>query len=883
MAQCVTCHTEAPAGAVFCPKCGKPLGTTSEVATVALVGGRVSSGPSRLSVSSAVDEGRFPPGTLLAQRYRISGRLGKGGMGEVYKATDLLVGQPVALKFLPEELAGNEGMLERFRNEVRLARQVSHPNVCRVYDLGEADGHLFLSMEYIDGEDLASLLRRIGHLPPAKARETAQKLCAGLAAAHEKGVVHRDFKPANIMIDARGEVLITDFGLAAAGTVEAGDIRSGTPAYMAPEQLNGSEVTPRSDLYALGLVLYEIFTGHPPFEAGSRKELLEKQAGGPPPMAEADEVVERTIRRCLEVDARRRPWNAMAVAHALAGGDPLQAAVAAGQTPSPEMVAAAGENEALNPRLALASLAAALAAILVSAVIAGKGWAFSRVAAEIPPEAMAQKARDMVAHLGYSGKPASAEWAYATDSTILEHLAGLPREQAWRRISNARPPAIFFWYRQSPSRLVPYQAFNVHVTLTDPPLNVFGMFGLRLDPQGRLARIAAFPLTDNQQAAATATPYEWSQLFEMAGLNMAHFTPAPPRVIPPMPTDERAAWTGVEDGKPLRVEAAAWRGLPVWFTLADDVPAPAANSAVQARFNRASMAQVLLNLFLLLAEGILAWRNLKLGRGDARGALRLAGTVALLAFLFCTLGQGHDLDFNEYARIMAALAVSLLDGGRMAAAYLAFEPFIRRRWPNVLISWTRILAGKFRDPLAGRHVLAGMCGAGALCLIYTGYDLLIGPSALGARAVDLYGSANTVRILGQLSSCLGDAILDGCYACFLAFVFALVFRNKWIAVAAASLLWGVVQASGSPIPAVTLAVWLGVFGVMYVLLFRFGLLACCAYAFAGEVIQNLPVTLDTGAWYFGASSLALLLLCGVAFYAYRTAVAGRGVWAEGRV
>jgi serine/threonine protein kinase len=156
----------------------------------------------------------------------------------------------------------------RFHQEVRLARQIAHPNVCRVFDIGEADGRLFLTMEYVDGEDLASLLRRIGQLAQSKALDIARQLCAGLAAAHDHGVLHRDLKPGNIMLDGRGRVRIADFGLAALGeSLDAEELRAGTPAYMAPEQLAGSEVTPRSDIYSLGLVLYEIFTGKRPFDA----------------------------------------------------------------------------------------------------------------------------------------------------------------------------------------------------------------------------------------------------------------------------------------------------------------------------------------------------------------------------------------------------------------------------------------------------------------------------------------------------------------------------------------------------------------------------------------------------------------------------------------
>src|SRR5262249_35750811 len=165
------------------------------------------------SSSAPVGEGRFLPGTVLGGRYRIVELLGRGGMGEVYRADDLTLSQPVALKFLPE--TATPATLDPSRNEVATPRRGSHPNVCRVYDVGEADGRHFLSMEYVDGEDLASLLRRIGRLPPDKALDVARRVCAGLAAAHAKGVLHRDLKPANVMLDGTGNALITDFGLAA--------------------------------------------------------------------------------------------------------------------------------------------------------------------------------------------------------------------------------------------------------------------------------------------------------------------------------------------------------------------------------------------------------------------------------------------------------------------------------------------------------------------------------------------------------------------------------------------------------------------------------------------------------------------------------------------
>src|SRR5258708_7467150 len=208
MTTCSQCSTEIPNTSRFCLCCGSAVKSNSATSASTIA----------ISISSSshpanFDEGRFVPGTLLAERYRILGRLGKGGMGEVYRANDLRLGQTVALKFLPEATAKDPAMLARFYNEVRIARQVTHPNVCRVYDIGDVDGQPFISMQFVDGENLSSLLLRIGRLPADKAVEISRRLCAGLAAAHSQSVLHRDLKPANIMIDGRGQVLIADFGL----------------------------------------------------------------------------------------------------------------------------------------------------------------------------------------------------------------------------------------------------------------------------------------------------------------------------------------------------------------------------------------------------------------------------------------------------------------------------------------------------------------------------------------------------------------------------------------------------------------------------------------------------------------------------------------------
>jgi serine/threonine protein kinase len=345
------------------------------------------------------------------------GLLGSGGMGEVYRADDLQLGQPVALKFLPESFEHDSARLDRFLNEVRLALRVTHPNVCRVFDIGQMDDpgaaagagprRPFLSMEFVDGEDLASLLRRIGRLPEDKAVEIARQLCAGLAAAHSEGVLHRDLKPANVMIDGRGRAKITDFGLASATAGISGDeAQVGTPQYMAPEQMAGRKLSERTDIYSLGLVLYELFTGKRAFDAKDMNDLARMQGSTPTSpsahVASLNPVIEQAILRCLDPDPTKRPSSAASLAAAFPGGDPLAMAMAAGETPSPEMVAGAGGEGALRPAVAVACLALLLAALSGVWVWESRNHLENHVAMPTPPVELAVAARAVLAGAGYT-------------------------------------------------------------------------------------------------------------------------------------------------------------------------------------------------------------------------------------------------------------------------------------------------------------------------------------------------------------------------------------------------------------------------------------------------------------------------------------------------
>jgi predicted Ser/Thr protein kinase len=427
---CPKCAGEVRDGWKVCPSCATPLAEEADTKTAHFRASRPSS-------SSSAEEGRFPAGTVLAGRYRILGLLGHGGMGEVYRAYDLILNQAVALKFLATPQV-SESALARFRNEVRIARQVSHPNVCRVYDIGFVEGFHFLSMEYLDGEDLDSLLRRIGRLPQDKAIEFTRKICAGLSAAHERGVLHRDLKPSNIMIDGRGQVRITDFGLAGlAAEIPLSDLRSGTPAYISPEQKAGRDVTMRSDLYSLGLVLYEMFTGKRRTSTESNPTDLVK---------DLDPAVERVILRCLEEEPKRRPSSALNVAMALPGGDPIAAALAAGETPSPEMVAASGEKEGFSPRTAILCFAGFVASIVLGVLT----WPslFNKAQVNIPPEALAFRARDILKQLGYAELPRGSAYGFSCCDAANLSFAEQQGSRQDAILASHQPPVLRFWYRQ---------------------------------------------------------------------------------------------------------------------------------------------------------------------------------------------------------------------------------------------------------------------------------------------------------------------------------------------------------------------------------------------------------------------------------------------------
>ena len=258
----------------------------------------------------------------VAGRYEVERALGGGGMAVVYLARDGELGRSVALKLLAENLTHDVELRRRFVREARLAARVSHPNVVRVYDTGEEDGRPFIVMECVEGESLAELLRREGPLDPGRVAELGVQACAGLEEAHRAGLVHRDVKPANLLLTEDGVLKVADFGIAHAvgGThvTEVGTVL-GTAAYLSPEQALGERVTPASDLYSLGTCLYELLAGEPPYGHETLGELFSRrESGPPPPLAGVPRELEDAVLRCLARDPNDRPSSASELAGLLA-------------------------------------------------------------------------------------------------------------------------------------------------------------------------------------------------------------------------------------------------------------------------------------------------------------------------------------------------------------------------------------------------------------------------------------------------------------------------------------------------------------------------------------------------------------------------------------
>lgn len=824
----------------------------------------------------------FVAGTVLASRYRILGLLGRGGMGEVYKADDIKLSQTVALKFLPDRLERDPAALERFHAEVRTARQVSHPNVCRVFDIGEIDGRHFLSMEFIDGDDLSSLLRRVGRLSSERAVEIARQLCVGLAAIHNAGILHRDFKPANVIIDGKGRARITDFGIAGIEAEIANDrLRVGTPAYMSPEQIAGKDVSAKSDIYALGLVLYEIFTGKQAFTADSIHELIRKhQTETPTNPSEhvkgIDPLVESVIARCLEKDPKDRPESALHVAMALPGGNPMQIALDAGETPSPEMVAASPKMGALSPLLAGICVAGAIVIMLLTIIASMRTDAHNLVSFAKPPQVLTERVNEIVGRFGYSDPPKERYSRFYSEDSYSNYIREHATKDDWDKISTGQPMLFVFNDQQSPGYFDIYMHGNG--LWTSGPMATAGMRTVSLDTRGRLVAFLAVP--PEHTAGAADSTVDFSPAFEFAGLDISKFAKSVPQWTPPQAYDTRSAWEGAMPDHPeitLRVEAAGFEGKIVFFRLVYPWTHKDASEVdpYTARFWIALSLFAFLIFATIAAAGFLVRKNLRSGSGDRSGAFKTSLVVFCAIFLGWFFSMGHVPSIlPELGRLAHTVRIALFAAAGTWVFYLALEPVVRRNLPDLMVSWNRLLAGDWRDPLVGRDVLLGTLWsvAGSGLIHFSG----VLARALGQNFEPKFESSSLISLKSS-SSMIFTGIGSGIVIGFLIIcIFVLIFlavRNRTSATILLFLLVTVISIalfSRSPVDVPIIAVS-ALFGTL--LNVRVGLLATVVSQTLSFLLMSSLLTTDLGAWFAGDMIVKLVLMGLLLVYGYRISTA----------
>jgi serine/threonine-protein kinase len=763
--------------------------------------------------------------------------LGKGGMGEVYRAHDLTLDVPIAVKFVRS--AGPE-YRELMVREVRLAREVTHPTVCRVYDVGEADDQLYLTMEYVDGEDLSSLLKRIGRLP-----------------AHAKGVIHRDLKPANIMIDGKGKVRITDFGIAVSESEAAEGGMAGTPAYMAPEQLAGGELGPYTDLHAVGLILHEMLTGQTVFRAPSLADMFKQKTSEEPEPPSAlvagvdprlDEVIARAVRRIPAL----RPQSALSVAAGLPGGDPLAMAVEAGATPNPSMVAAADVHRKVATTflwILLGGLAMMLAGVLL---LADPSSHFDDLKVLKPPAVLADRAERMLDDLGYDVRPDEQKWGFLNNRAAADPL--------W---------SVLFWYRERTPREAPafvkqvMEASTLEAEIEVPEAVSHEALLLMLDHTGRLAYLHDGP-TFGSHFAASPDPedrYDWPPLLGVAGLDNAQLEADVESVLPVF-SDVRAAWRGTDPDRPgqqLEVEAAAFDGRPVYFAVQRvDQSSQKRWQQLQRRSRLRRIVYTPLYWLVALTGLVLGVYNVVLGRSHLRGAAVLIGAVLgveLLAGLASAGGVSHPLASSKLAVagdlvdiVTASLAVGL--------CYLGMEPFVRRRRPQTLIAWNRLLTGRVRDRTVGVSLLVGAVAGTGLAVLseldrivmrWLGLEVTAG--ALSAERLN--ASLGAGAVLGTALGQLNTAIVGGILVLFLGVLLSHLLRKPWLAHSVFVIALAAITTTqgGAHLPASWLTIGLPNAVIILFLLYRFGLLTVVASELAVLLLGAYPITTEPGAWF----------------------------------
>jgi hypothetical protein len=569
----------------------------------------------------------------------------------------------------------------------------------------------------------------------------------------------------------------------------------------------------------------------------------------------------------------------------LEGRDPLEAAIAAGVTPSPELVAAAGETETLSSRAAWACLLFILVGALLAPVLWQGHSIVTLVPMEKPPEVLEDRARELARRLGPDVDVTDAHSGVSFDHEYVRHEAkASPGPGSWKALESGRPVIVRFWHRWSPRPLVSPGGAGP-VGWHSPPRDIAGMGGAMYDFRGQLLRYYAVP-PQVEETSDPPRPVDWTPLFEEAHLDPSQLEPATPTWVPPFFADSRAAWTGAWPDRPdipIRVEAAGYRGRPIWFRVIEPWTRPERMEPYQLTPGQQVTKYTLTALVILLvgAGAILARRNLVLGRGDRRGAFRLGAGFAAVGLMRWLLDTHHVADvIGEMSLLLRGAGMVALLATLVWLFYLALEPYVRRLRPTTLVSWARLLNGGFGDAIVGRDVLIGGVWGGATVILLALAQRLPGwwgaslPPDLDQR-MGLLGLRDSV--VGVLSLTIGDALWGLC-SLLLYLILRFVFRRETLAVLGLVVVLAGLQIAAMPDPLWLMApVRLLVMASYVFVLLRFGLLAAIAGCYMADVLLIAPLTTHLGTWYAGPTILAVLLVSVAAVLSFRTAQGGSGL------
>jgi hypothetical protein len=662
---------------------------------------------------------------------------------------------------------------------------------------------------------------------------------------------------------------------------------------MSPEQIEGRDQTVQSDIYSLGLVLYELFTGKRAFEAPTLGELVKLRRGDTSPttpseiVKDLDPAIERVIDRCLQKDPARRPSSALQVAAALPGGDPIAAALAAGETPSPEMVAAAPKEGILKPWVAVSLLVWVIAAVALVMIMSGRISLYRRTPLPYSPDVLAVRAEEMTRRLGYDARPTDTAHGFLLDYEYLHYLyARDPSPARWEKLRTGQPAALNFWYRQSPRYFD--TAYPWRVEVTDPPHNISGMVRVTLDTLGRLVYFEAVPPQIVASVESAPVAPDWSALFREAGFDPAKFQTSVSQWTPPQAYDIRVAWDGFfpdAPDTPVRVEAAGFRGKPVYFEIVTPWRRPVQQVPIQPRTAERMQMLLLLSFFFgaLLFASLLAWKNLRLGRGDRRGALRLALFIFALQMLGWAFYTHHVPTVGETNLLLDGLRRAVFEACIVGLMYLALEPFLRRRWPDRIISWSRLLAGSWRDPLVGRDILIGAAFGAGLSALFSLQEILpslvggtSGPVPFTSSLLYKFGLLGTEGFMPLMVAAIRSSLLFGLVVVFVILFFVLLLRRNWLGLGVAWLLFAAfffLQAIDLGIPGALIVLLVPTVIVLVVV--RFGPLAFIVIMLFQHLRTFFPVTTELFAWYATSFILAALVLLILTTYGFYTSLGGQ--------